>query len=65
MLRGWEPRAGRVLGTAQQICGRVGDPRAGAGGGAGEVATLLSQGTQTVLRTDDPIRTEMVLRGSD
>lgn len=31
----------------------------------GEVATLLSQGAQTVLRTDDPIRAEMVLRGSD
>lgn len=52
-----------LLAEVQQVCDRVVILAKGRAVAQGEVATLLSQGAQTVLRTDDPIRAEMVLRG--
>ncbi|HEY8599370.1 MAG TPA: ATP-binding cassette domain-containing protein [Thermomicrobiales bacterium] len=52
-----------LLAEVQQVCDRVVILAKGRAVAQGEVATLLSQGAQTVLRTDDPIRSEMVLRG--
>jgi ABC-2 type transport system ATP-binding protein len=52
-----------LLAEVQQVCDRVLILAEGRAVVQGEVAELLSQGAQTILRTDDPTRAAMVLRG--
>jgi ABC-2 type transport system ATP-binding protein len=51
-----------LLAEVQQVCDRVIILAQGTIVAQGEVATLLSQGAQTVLRVDDPARAEALLR---
>jgi ABC-2 type transport system ATP-binding protein len=51
-----------LLAEVQQVCERVMILAGGRAVAQGEVATLLNQGAQTVLRVDDPARAETVLR---
>jgi ABC-2 type transport system ATP-binding protein len=51
-----------LLAEVQQVCDRVLILAGGRAVAQGEVATLLSQGAQTVLRVDDPARAATVLR---
>jgi ABC-2 type transport system ATP-binding protein len=51
-----------LLVEVQQVCDRVLILAGGRAVAQGEVATLLSQGAQTVVRVDDPARAEAVLR---
>jgi ABC-2 type transport system ATP-binding protein len=51
-----------LLAEVQQVCDRVMILAGGRAVAQGEVATLLSQGAQTVLRVDDPARAEATLR---
>lgn len=54
-----------LLAEVQQVCDRVIILAQGKIVAQGEVATLLSQGAQTVLRVDDPTRAEALLRRAD
>jgi ABC-2 type transport system ATP-binding protein len=51
-----------LLAEVQQVCDRVIILAQGQIVAQGEVATLLSQGAQTILRVDDPTRAEALLR---